>query len=108
MVRGGVVPTSRGAFHSTPIPLRPVKGEAIEGQAQPHRKMAFKEEVEAFLKKHGMGYHYSDIYHLRPRRRSIRVDPVIEWRWVGTKRAAGNSWPKDYGRGRAGCAAASG
>jgi len=32
---------------------------------------------------------------------------VIEWRWAGDNRTAGNSWPNDRCRGRAGCAAAS-
>ena len=33
----------------------------IENQAEHHRKMTFKEEVEAFLKKHGMGFVEQDL-----------------------------------------------
>ena len=33
----------------------------IEGQAEHHRKMTFKEEVEMFLKKHGMEYVERDL-----------------------------------------------
>ena len=41
-------------------------------------------------------YHYSDIFHLRPMRRSISVSGVIEWRWAGDNRTADNSRSKDY------------
>jgi len=33
----------------------------IQNQAEHHRRMTFKEEVEAFLKKHGMEYVESDL-----------------------------------------------
>jgi len=33
----------------------------IDNQAEHHRTMTFKEEVEAFLKKHGMDYVESDL-----------------------------------------------
>jgi REP element-mobilizing transposase RayT len=33
----------------------------IQGQAGHHRKMSFKEELEAFLKKHGMEYVEQDL-----------------------------------------------
>jgi putative transposase len=33
----------------------------IQGQAEHHRKMSFKEELEAFLKKHGMQYVKRDL-----------------------------------------------
>jgi REP element-mobilizing transposase RayT len=33
----------------------------IQGQAEHHRKMTFKEEVESFLKKHGMEYVEQDL-----------------------------------------------
>jgi putative transposase len=33
----------------------------IQGQAEHHRKMSFKEELEAFLKKHGMQYVERDL-----------------------------------------------
>jgi len=33
----------------------------IEGQAEHHRKMTFKEEIEVFLKKHGMEYVERDL-----------------------------------------------
>jgi len=33
----------------------------IDGQAEHHRKMTFKEEIEAFLKKHGMEYVERDL-----------------------------------------------
>ncbi len=33
----------------------------IQGQAEHHRKMTFQEEIEVFLKKHGMEYVESDL-----------------------------------------------
>jgi putative transposase len=33
----------------------------IAGQTEHHRKMSFREEVEIFLKKHGMEYHDRDL-----------------------------------------------
>ena len=33
----------------------------IQNQAEHHRKMTFKEEVEAFLNKHGMEYVEEDL-----------------------------------------------
>jgi hypothetical protein len=53
-------------------------------------------------------YHYSVICHLRPARRRFSLADVIEQRWAGDNRTAGNSWSHDHGCGRGDCAATAG
>ncbi len=53
-------------------------------------------------------YHYSVICHLRPPRRRVSLADVIEQRWAGDNRSAGNSWSHDHGCGRGDCTATAG